>query len=1115
VKLDLKLTVAFALGLLIIVVVGIGSFVNIQQVAESNRMVAHSREVLASLERTLSLLKDAETGQRGFVLTGEERYLGPYKAAVTEIGKETESLAALTKDNPAQQQSIRQLAQLSHEKLEELQTTIKLRRESGLNAALTVIRTDRGKRVMDEIRAVVARMEARERQLLDERNRIAGETALRNSRTVGLGMLLMLLLLAAAAVVMTRLLHYGGRRARPESVNGKRAGITLRYLFALAMAVLAMLLRHWMVSSYGPMYPFITFYPSIMLVAIIAGGGPGILTTFVSVLAADYWYLPPFGEFAIGSPHDAIALGVFGSSCLFLSVFAERLHRARLGESVSAAQERELELLGMGNLLALDLDRRVVRWSQGCSRLYSYDAQEAQGHLVDELLQTRNAQSWGETQRTLLEHGYWEGEITRRGKNGIELSVTILLALRRDDHGTPSAILEVSTDLTTQKSFQAALQANEVSLQAANDNLRVVNEQLQAQTEELQTQSEELQSQAEELLSQNHELAKLWDESRSTKDALAESQERLVLALSSSDMGIFEWDIVNDRRFWDDGVHRLLMTNPRTFTGTADEFYRVIHPDDRDIVQNALAKAVNTDGAYDTEYRAVWPDGTIHHIAARGKIHRTSAGHAYHMTGICWDISERKLAEEKLQKLNGELEERVAERTKELAVTVEKLRVEIIERENAEESVLRLNRLYKVVSQTSLAIMRTMDRETIFEEFCRIAVDDGSFKLAWVGLVDEESGELKVAASQGATGYLDDLKIAVNDEEPEDSGPTCISVREGTYYICNDFLGSPATRLWHERGRVHDIHASASIALKQEGQVIGALTLYADKKDFFDRQQIELLQQMGADVSFALDNIVRENRHREAERSLRDETIERLRATEALREKEQMLIQQSRQAAMGEMIGNIAHQWRQPLNTLGLTIQQLSLYHDLGEFTKEFLENSVGKAMQLIQHMSNTIDDFRNYFKPDKEKIEFKVQEAINSTLSLIEDSFKSQHIGVELVTTGDPVIHGYRNEFAQVILNILNNARDVLTEREIRDPKVWLAIGSENGRAVVTIADNAGGVPKEIVDRIFDPYFTTKGPQTGTGVGLFMSKTIIEKNMGGRLTVQNTANGAEFRIKV
>ncbi len=478
------------------------------------------------------------------------------------------------------------------------------------------------------------------------------------------------------------------------------------------------------------------------------------------------------------------------------------------------------------------------------------------------------------------------------------------------------------------------------------------------------------------------------------------------------------------------------------------------------------------------------------------------------------DITARKWAEDMLKKLNEKLEKLVAERTNDLTRTVATLQEEILEKSQAEESLQRLNRLYAVLSETNMAISRTKGRDNLFKDFCRIAVEDGSFKLAWVGLVEEESGELKVVAANGATGYLEDIRITVN-KEPAGLGPTGIVVREGTYYICNDFLGSPITLPWHDRGRAHGIRASASIALKQKGRVIGALTLYADKKDFFDRQQIKLLLQMGADISFALDNFIRETRRREAERALQEEAAERLRAMEALREKEQMLIQQSRQAAMGEMIGNIAHQWRQPLNALGLTIQQLSLFYDLGEFNREFLDKSVLQSMELIQHMSRTIDDFRNYFRPDKEKVQFKVSESIANTMSLIEDGFKNQHISIEVVAKDDPGIYGYRNEFAQALLNILNNARDALIERKIDVPRVMITICSENDSAVVTVADNAGGIPEEIMEKIFDPYFTTKGPQRGTGVGLFMSKTIIEKNMGGRLAARNIGEGAEFRIEV
>jgi PAS domain S-box-containing protein len=479
------------------------------------------------------------------------------------------------------------------------------------------------------------------------------------------------------------------------------------------------------------------------------------------------------------------------------------------------------------------------------------------------------------------------------------------------------------------------------------------------------------------------------------------------------------------------------------------------------------------------------------------------------------DITAAKQAEVAMLSLNRDLENRVAARTEELAATVENLKGEISEREIAEASLLRLNRLYLVLSQTNQAVVRTKDLDTLFEEFCRITVEDGGFRLAWVGLVDEESGRLKVAASSGATGYLDDIRVTVNITEASGLGPTGLSVRSGTYCISNDFLSSPITRPWHERAAIHGIRASASIPLEIEGKVFGALTLYADEKNFFDEQQIVLLQQIGADFSFAIDNINRETRRQEIERALYDQTAKRLRTVEELREKEQMLIQQSRQAAMGEMIGNIAHQWRQPLNTLGLAIQQLKMMHEFGECTEDVMSESVEKSMALIQYMSKTIDDFRDYFKPDKDKAEFKVSEVIASTLLLVEDSFKHQHVAIEVITEQTPVIMGYRNEFAQSLLNILNNARDALTERKTETPRVTVTISSERGRAVVTVADNAGGIPMEIIGKIFDPYFTTKGPQAGTGLGLFMSKTIVEKNLGGSLTVRNTAVGAEFRIEV
>jgi len=263
---------------------------------------------------------------------------------------------------------------------------------------------------------------------------------------------------------------------------------------------------------------------------------------------------------------------------------------------------------------------------------------------------------------------------------------------------------------------------------------------------------------------------------------------------------------------------------------------------------------------------------------------------------------------------------------------------------------------------------------------------------------------------------------------------------------------------------------------------------------------------------------VLEKKNRELQRAylgLKAESADRIRVMEELRLKDQLLLQQSRMAAMGEMLGNIAHQWRQPLNLVGLKIQEIGLSCKLGAFSEELLNANVTKAMEILLHLSKTIDDLRTLSTPDRRKVSFKVVEVITKTLSLVGESLNDRGITVETSSVDDPQIDGYPNEYAQVLLNILMNSRDAFLERGKRDARIKVRAWIENGRAEVAISDNAGGIAEEIIGKIFDPYFTTKEPGKGTGVGLFMSKTIIEKNMGGSLTARNTGDGVEFRISV
>lgn len=238
-------------------------------------------------------------------------------------------------------------------------------------------------------------------------------------------------------------------------------------------------------------------------------------------------------------------------------------------------------------------------------------------------------------------------------------------------------------------------------------------------------------------------------------------------------------------------------------------------------------------------------------------------------------------------------------------------------------------------------------------------------------------------------------------------------------------------------------------------------------------------------------------------------------AVDELRRKDRLLIQQSRQAAMGEMINNIAHQWRQPLNNIGLIIQNLQLQYEAGEMDAEQMAAEVGKAMDVIAHMSRTIDDFRNFFHQDKERQPFVVNQMVSRSLDFLLPGLKNSGIEVECREDPNVIAYGFPREYMQALLNILNNARDVLLERKVVRPLIRIAIFRENARSVVTIHDNAGGISDEVFPKIFDPYFTTKEQGKGTGIGLYMSKTIIEKNIDGRLTARNVEGGVEFRIEV
>ncbi len=231
---------------------------------------------------------------------------------------------------------------------------------------------------------------------------------------------------------------------------------------------------------------------------------------------------------------------------------------------------------------------------------------------------------------------------------------------------------------------------------------------------------------------------------------------------------------------------------------------------------------------------------------------------------------------------------------------------------------------------------------------------------------------------------------------------------------------------------------------------------------------------------------------------------------------EKLMLQQSKLAAMGEMIGNIAHQWRQPISEINAVLMEVEAMTRYGNnLSKDHLLNSIKTCNKITEHMSTTISDFQNFFKPTKEKENFSILNACKKAVEIIKASLNNNDIKLILNIKEDRIINGYSNEFSHAVLNIISNAKDVLVSRNIKEPKIFINLKVGKKYTVLKIEDNAGGIELDNIDTIFEPYFTTKHIKQGTGIGLYMTKMIIENNMQGFVNVINTNNGALFIIKI
>ncbi len=342
-----------------------------------------------------------------------------------------------------------------------------------------------------------------------------------------------------------------------------------------------------------------------------------------------------------------------------------------------------------------------------------------------------------------------------------------------------------------------------------------------------------------------------------------------------------------------------------------------------------------------------------------------------------------------------------------------------------------------------------------------------------------------------------------------------LNTKQG-YYV-NNPEAHPAYKGCVPKGHI-PLNRYMAVPAIIKDKLIGQIAVANAQRDYTD-DDLNIIKRLATIYALAV-----ERKRMEDELKNLNNNLEQMVATETEKrqKQEQILIQQSKMAAMGEMIGLIAHQWKQPLNAVASLIQDFKDAYSCGEVDDKYIDNTVISTMEQISFMSKTIDDFRNFFVPSKRKVLFNVKSAIDELFSMFLHVFHKSNIDVSTKTATDAILltEGYPNEFKQVLLNILNNSKDAIASKISTSTKTRGTIeininnSEDKSKIIISIRDNGGGVPEDILERIFEPYFTTK-EAGGTGLGLYMSKTIIETNMGGMLRVGNAKGGAEFLISL
>lgn len=434
---------------------------------------------------------------------------------------------------------------------------------------------------------------------------------------------------------------------------------------------------------------------------------------------------------------------------------------------------------------------------------------------------------------------------------------------------------------------------------------------------------------------------------------------------------------------------------------------------------------------------------------------------------------------------------------------------EIGRRRQSEQRVLQLNRLYAVLTRTSQSIVRIRERDALFRAVCRIAVEDGLFRMAWVGTVNPQTGVVEPAAFAGfEDGYLGRIRIDTADV-PEGRGPTGQAVREHRHFVCADIAADPRLLPWRDDALARGYRSSAAFPLQFGDSVAGVLTLYAAEPGFFDEEKVAVLTEAASEISFALEGMDREARRRKSEEDLRslNEDLER-RVAERTAEVERANRMKT------EFLARTSHELRTPLNAI-VGYSDLLGEEPAGPLPptyKRFVAN-IQEGAQHLLHMVNDVLDLAKIEagRIDLNREDFHPGDALEEVLSVIAPLARIKNIAIEDQLPPGAHIKADRTRFKQILFNLLSNAVKFTPE----NGRVWVAECSSENTACFCVGDTGVGIPSAELEAVFDEFHQVGAVpgavKEGTGLGLAITKRLVDLH-GGKVWVESTPDwGSRF----